>query len=68
MPEQKIKDMSLLKRWKQVISRFITFCLYGDQSPIDRASAKQLRADVYHKADPKTNMYEVTRGTSFMSL
>ena len=53
MPEQENKGTGLLKRWKQNISRFIMFCLYGDQSPLDRASAKQLRADVYHKADPE---------------
>ena len=52
MSEQKNKGASLLKRWKQSVSRFITFGLYGDQSPLDRASAKQLRADVYHRVEP----------------
>jgi len=51
--QKKNKGTSLLKRWKQAISHFITFCLYGDQSPLDRASAKRMRADISHKVEPE---------------
>lgn len=56
MPGQKDKGTSLLKRWKQAISRFITFCLYGDQNLLDRAEAKRMQADLSHKIEPDNEL------------
>jgi len=56
MSEHMNKGPSLVKRWKQAISRFIAFCLYGDQSLLDRAEARRMRAELSHQIDPENEL------------
>ncbi len=56
MSEYMNKGPNLVKRWKQAISRFIAFCLYGDQSPVERAEARRMRAELSHQIKPEDEL------------
>lgn len=46
MSEQTKTQPGLLKRWLQAVSRFITFCLYGNGGSPGNVAAKQARAEL----------------------
>jgi hypothetical protein len=60
MSEHTTKGPRLVKRWKQAISRFIAFCLYGDQSPLEGAEARRMRAELSRQIEPEN---ELLRGS-----
>ena len=51
MSEQMKTRTSLLKRWWQAVSHFITFCLYGKQSSLERALMRREGADFVQHID-----------------
>lgn len=51
MSEQMKTRTGVLKRWWQALSHFIMFCLYGKQSPLERAEARRERADFMQHID-----------------
>ncbi len=56
MSERINKGPGLVKRWIQAIRRFIAFCLYGDQSPIEGAEARRMQAELSHQIEPENDL------------
>ncbi len=46
MSEYNEKGPGLMKRWKQAIGRFITFCLYGNRDPMGVVESRRIRAEL----------------------
>jgi hypothetical protein len=60
------KGPGLLKRWKQAISRFIAFCLYGDQNPMEVTEARRIQSDPSKQAKAEEEATQAkARNSSF---